>query len=235
MLNQNTRVILTGATSGIGRSLAYHLSSIGVKLALCGRNEEKMNSLLANPEVSQQTLYHDCFCMTSEQNITNFVNKACEKLSGVDILINCAGSNTSRGALSEIQAADMDYVYAVNLRAPFIFMREAFEQMKPHKTGTILNVHSTVCLYHNEGIGAYTAVKAGFDALSKVFRKEAAHEGVHLLGVYPGGVDTGFRSKSRPDYMTPDGVAAAITAQLSLPENVIPHELVIRPSVETNY
>ena len=154
---------------------------------------------MARPETAQHICYFECFCVTNEQKITQFVDDATHKLGGVDILINCAGANTSRALLSELQTTALDYMYMVNLKAPFIFMREVFNNMKAHKTGVILNVHSTACLYSNEGIGAYTATKAGFDALSKVFRKEARHYGVQLLSVYPGGVDTNFRATARPD------------------------------------
>ena len=101
MLNKNSRVIVTGATSGIGLSLVSLLSSIEVKLAICGRDESKMKALLGKPEISQQIAHFDCFCVTSEHKIVRFVSDAIRELEWVDILVNCAGANTSRAQLSE--------------------------------------------------------------------------------------------------------------------------------------
>lgn len=235
MLTKNSNVILTGATSGIGLRLAHQLSELGVNLAICGRNTDEMKKLLSSSSLVKQIKHSDCFCITNETKICQFVNESLKKLGSIDILINCAGANTARSSISELCTEDLDYNYNVNCRAPFIFMREAFASMKTVNCGTILNVQSTVCLYSNEGIGAYTAAKSAFDALTKVFRKEASNEGVHILNIYPGGVDTNFREAERPEYMNAGDVATAIIAQLSLPSNVIPHELVIRPVIEKNY
>lgn len=131
--------------------------------------------------------------------------------------------------------ADLDWALAVNLRAPAIFMREVFQRMRPRKTGRIVNVISTAALFSNEGIAAYSAAKAGLDALARVFRKEARASGIAVTAVFPGGVNTQFRAQPNPDYMSAETVAEAIVNVLTVNPDAAVHELVLRPMIETNF
>lgn len=232
---KDKRIVLTGATSGIGRSLAVKLAAAGAKLALCGRSDDKMIDLVTELQAGKAVAYSKAFSVTEETDIVHFVSESCSRLGGIDVLINCAGANTARGNVGDISTADLDYMISINLRAPFIFMREVYKAMKPQKSGTVVNVLSTVCLFSNEGIGSYTASKAGIDALTKVFRKEVRNEGIRVCSVYPGGTDTPFRGNKRDDYMSPDSVAQAIVSMLTLPDDVVMHDLVFRPMVEGNF
>jgi NAD(P)-dependent dehydrogenase (short-subunit alcohol dehydrogenase family) len=230
-------IVVTGATSGIGRQLALRLSSEGATLALCGRSEEKMSGLLEELRKgsSESTPFSRAFCLSSEEEIVRFVADAESRLGPVEVLINCAGLNSARAEVAEMSTADLDWMLAINLRAPLIFMRECFRGMRARRAGHIVNVLSTVCLFSNEGIGAYTASKAGLDALTKVFRKEARTAGVKVTSIYPGGVNTGFRAQSRPDYLSPESVAEAIVSVLKLGDETAVHDLVFRPMTESNF
>ncbi|MDW7692034.1 SDR family oxidoreductase [Flammeovirgaceae bacterium SG7u.111] len=230
---KNKIILLTGATSGIGRSLAKQLAAEGAILALCGRSEEKMASLLEELSLPKGQIFSKCFSITSEEEIIRFVEETNQELGNIDTLINCAGANSARGKVEEMKTEDLDYMYALNFRAPMIFMREAYKKIKAVESGTIVNILSTVCLFSNEGIGAYTATKSGLDSLTKVFRKEARKDGVKVISVYPGGVDTDFRAADRPEYLSPEPVAESIVSMLKLPAEV--HELVLRPMVEENF
>jgi short-subunit dehydrogenase len=230
-------ILLTGATSGVGRRLALRLASEGARLALCGRSEEKMASLLSElgDNAVEHTPFSRTFCLSSEEEIVRFTADAESTLGPTAVLINCAGLNSARAEVAEMNTSDLDWMLAVNLRAPMIFMRECFKGMRERKAGHIVNVLSTVCLFSNEGIGAYTASKAGLDALTKVFRKEARAHGVKVTSIYPGGVNTSFRAQAREEYLSPESVAEAIISVLKLSDETAVHELVFRPMSETNF
>lgn len=229
-------VLLTGATSGIGRQLAPLLAREGARLALCGRSAEKMARLIDELDTSSgSTFFGRTFCLSSEAEIVRFVADAERERGPIEILINCAGINSARGEVAEMNTADLDWMLTINLRAPMIFMRECFKHMRERRRGHIVNVLSTVCLFSNEGIGAYTASKAGLDALTKVFRKEARSAGVKVTSIYPGGVNTAFRAQSREDYLSPESVAEAIVAVLKLNDDTAVHEFIFRPMVESNF
>jgi len=230
-------ILVTGATSGIGRQLALQLAREGARLALCGRSEEKMKGLLEElrEQFAESLPFSRTFCLSSEEEIVRFVADAESSLGPISILVNCAGLNSARAEVAEMSMADLDWMLKINLRAPAIFMRECFRGMRERRAGHIVNVLSTVCLFSNEAIGAYTASKAGLDALTKVFRKEARAVGVKVTSVYPGGVNTGFRQQARPDYLTPESVAEAIVSVLKLNDETAVHELVFRPMTESNF
>ena len=107
--------------------------------------------------------------------------------------------------------------------------------MKERGSGHVVNILSTVCHADMPTMGAYTAAKSGLQALTRIFRKEVLEDGIRVTAIYPGGADTDFRPNARPDYMKPASVAAAVHSALTLPEDVIVHELTFRPMVETNF
>lgn len=230
---QDKVAIVTGATSGIGLCIAKTLAIHGAKLAICGRSQERL-AKLEHEWIGKHHPFTRAFCLSSEKAIIEFVDGVESSVGPIDILINCAGVNSARSGVGELKIEDLDWMLAVNLRAPTIFMREAFLRMRERKSGHVVNIISTAALFSNEGIGAYTASKAGLDAMTKVFRKEARKFGIAVTAVYPGGVNTEFRAEPNPAYMPPETVANAVLDLLKL-QNGNVHELVIRPMVESNF
>lgn len=233
---KNKRIVITGATSGIGKCTTLALLKQGAQLAFCGRSQDKMNALLKEIEKLQPgKFYSKVFDLTDQNEITLFAKEAKEKIGGIDILINCAGLNSARAKVEDINIEDLEYMLKVNLTAPFIMMKAFLKEMKEQKHGLIINVLSTVCLYSNEGIGAYTASKAGLDALTKVLRKEVRKDNIRITSIYPGGVNTPFRTQNRPDYLVPEDISSAIINVITASKNAASDEIVIRPIVETNF
>lgn len=226
-------VLVTGATSGIGRALALQLAGQGARLALCGRSQEKM--ALLKDELKGAELYASAFSVREPAEISRFVKEAEKALGPIDILINNAGLNSAKGQVDEIRLEDWDEMMEVNARAPMLFAQEIIGGMKERREGMIVNVLSSVCFFHGVGMASYTASKCACQALTGVLRKEGALYGIKVMGVYPGGVDTPFRPQERPEYMTAESVASCIVSALQAPPDVVMHELVMRPMIETNY
>ena len=99
----------------------------------------------------------------------------------------------------------------------------------------IINILSSCCLFSNPDNGGYTSSKDAFEALSKILVKEVKDAGVKVLDVYPGGVDTNFRTNDRPDYLKPETVAKHVIYALENNEDGMLQEIVVRPVVESNY
>ena len=225
-------VVLTGASRGIGRSLAGCLAAEGARLGICGRDKAALSELegeLGRPVVT--AAFDLCF----EAPALDFLAKVRAELGAIDVLINNAGFNPRKAPLVEVATEEFDSMLAVNVRAPFLLMRECARDMKEKGGGHVINILSTVCHSDMETMGAYTAAKEGLRALTNVFRKEVIEDGIRVTAVYPGGTDTDFRPNSRPDYMKPSSVAAAVLTALTLPEDLVVHELTFRPMVENNF
>ena len=100
---------------------------------------------------------------------------------------------------------------------------------------TTLTIGGSACHFDNETMGVYTAAKKGFEGWTQVLLKEARPQGIRVSAVYPGGTNTTFRARERPDYMRPESVAEAVTRLLTLPADLVVQGLTFRPMVETNF
>lgn len=236
---KHKNILVTGATSGIGRLLVEQLASLGCNLDFCGRSSQKMQDVVmsvANLSLTGEKHYHQAFELSDYDAIASFVSNATAQLGHIDILINCAGANTSRDSVVNMDINDLQQMLTINMLAPCVFMQQVYKQsMKTQQKGMVINVMSTVCSFANEGIAGYTAAKSGWDGLTKVFRKEVRNEGIKVCAIYPGGVDTPFRESARPEYLDPISVVEAIIYMASQTGNVCVDELVVRPMVEKNY
>jgi NAD(P)-dependent dehydrogenase (short-subunit alcohol dehydrogenase family) len=232
---KDSAIILTGATKGIGRAVALRLAIDGAKLSLCGRNHEEMESLVQQITSAGAPKPHvGLFDIREEEALLDFYMGSKAFFGAPDILINNAGYNSRKAHVWEVGTEEFDAMMAVNLRAPYILMRECVEDMKPHG-GHVVNILSTVCHSSNETMGVYTAAKQGLQALTDIFRKEVRAFNIKVSSVYPGGTDTPFREADRPDYMNPESVAEAVYAVLTLPEDLVVHHFTFRPMVEKNF
>ncbi|WP_337842859.1 SDR family oxidoreductase [Rheinheimera sp.] len=234
MTLHSPHVLLTGASSGLGRAIALRLAQAGYRLSLCGLNAEKLqHSLDLLP--SQSPLFARAFNLADPQQTEVFYQQATAAFGAVDVLVNCAGLNNSRTPAELPDWAALELMLQVNFKAPVQLMSLVLPAMRQQGQGDILNVLSTVCLFSNPGIAAYTASKAALDSYSKVLRKELTGSGVRLMSLYPGGINTQFRATARPDYLSADEVADAVLLMLQSARTSQLHELVLRPAAETNY
>lgn len=229
-------VVVTGASRGIGRSIALRLARSGARLAICARDEKALaETAVAAVEASGEPVLARPLNLTDEDSLLDFYAAVRQTYGPPDVLVNNAGSNERKAPIVEIETDEFDRALSLNLRAPFLLAREALRDMIPRKSGHIVQILSTVCHFANEAMGIYTAAKRGLEGLTDVLRKEARPHGIRVSAIYPGGTNTTFRAAERPDYMRPESVAEAVHAVLTLPEDLIVHQVTFRPMVETNY
>jgi NAD(P)-dependent dehydrogenase (short-subunit alcohol dehydrogenase family) len=220
-------VLVTGATSGIGYALVEELTRQGYRVFATGRNQEALTRL------KQET---GCLGETADLAdpvaLLALYASAEQALGPIDVLINNAGMNSRKAPLVDTTLEEFNQQYAINLRAPYLLAREALKSMQPRGQGYLINVVSTVAKRSSETMGVYTAMKQGFAGLSQVMMKEAQPHGIKVTTLYPGGTDTSFRAQARPQYMQPASVARTLVQLLSLPDDVVMHEMTFRPQVE---
>lgn len=173
--------------------------------------------------------------MSNYVSIEDFAKRAEDCFGAVDVLINCAGLNSARAPAHLLEQNDFDWMLTINCHAPITLMQAVIPTMQQRKQGIIINVLSTTCLFANPGIAGYSASKAALDAYTKVMRKELRADGIKVLSVYPGGVNTNFRAADRPEYLEAKEVAHAIHNLLAAGANTHIHELILRPGCEENF
>lgn len=224
--------LVTGASRGIGRALTLELTRRGVTVFATGRDPIRLADLSRESGALSQALD-----LSAPNGPSALYEAAKRALSGPpDFLINNAGYNSRKADFIDVTEDEFDLQYQVNFRAPALLSRLALRDMYARGSGHVVNVLSTAALHPNATMGVYTAMKKGLGGLTDVLRKEARVHGVKISSIYPGGVDTDFRTSSRPDYMLPESVATLICdAALFAPEDAVLHELVFRPMVENNF
>jgi 3-oxoacyl-[acyl-carrier protein] reductase len=195
--------LVTGASGGIGSCIARRLSQDGVRLALCGRNGEKLqetaSSLSPGTEVLllEGDLLDDEFLLSCPARVK-------ERFGQLDILVNCAGMALSR-SFSETSASEYDRIMALNARAPFLLMQAALPFLLASDRAEIVNIAS-VCAEKGYPLqSAYSASKHALAGMSKSLAAEVYDKGVRVHLISPGGVFTDMVRIARPD-LQPDGM-----------------------------
>jgi len=184
--------LVTGAGKGLGKEIAIRLSSLGVKVLLCGRNKERLE------EVKEH-------CKNAEIHIVDVKNEESVKLlfktvQKVDYLINNAGVCTVH-PFEDIPTEIFDDTYLTNVRGPFLMSKYALPLLRQSDVPTIINVGSVTSLNGYENQAAYTASKHALLGMSKVMAKEFYKENIRVHVLCPGGFLTEMMIKNRPDLL----------------------------------
>ncbi len=228
---KQSRVLLTGASSGIGRALALELAAAGAELVLLARREERLEELAAEirarfSDLSPKVLTV-CGDVTDPQTRQVAVETARRELGGIDYLINNAGV----GATCRIEATsdellhrlmDVNYFSAVGLtQATLPSLRESAQSEERQKLGVrpmVVFLGSIVGLRGVPHYGAYGAAKFAVAGISESLRTELSSEGIDVLLVSPGTTKTEFfdvllESSSAPDLPAHKSVSSESVAR----------------------
>lgn len=183
------KVLITGATGGIGGATAKLFAKQGATVGLCGRNRDKLNSIFNELEsFGAKVEIFECD-LNSVNNIENLFNRADEAMNGIDILVSNAGITRDSLAM-RMPTEDFENVIRVNLEATFILNRDAIKKMMKRRYGRIVNISSVVGVMGNPGQANYVASKAGIIGLSKSLAQEVASRNITVNCVAPGFIET---------------------------------------------
>ena len=181
-------LLITGATSGIGKATALRFANAGASIAAVGRNETALIQLKEQiDEIGAQSVTISAD-ISLEAEAGNVVSKAIEHFGGVDVLVNAAG-HISSGTIENSSLEAWDAMLNINLRAVFILMQKALPTLLERR-GNIVNVSSVTGLRAFPGVLAYCVSKAGLDQLTRCAALELAARGVRVNAVNPGVVVT---------------------------------------------
>ena len=192
---KNKKVIITGATGGIGHSLVKKFNGLEAKVLATGTNEEKLNKLkneFANIEIERIKL-------DEHKNIESFIDNAEKKLGGIDILINNAGVTLDNLSI-RLSEESWKKVIDVNLTATFLMCKFSIKKMLKKKFGKIINITSIVGHTGNLGQANYAASKAGIVAFSKSLAIEYAKKNINVNCVSPGFIKTEMTDQINEDF-----------------------------------
>ena len=185
--------LVTGASGGLGSSIAKALAAQGARVALSGSNAAKLEAFASELGGDHLTLVCN---LSDPAEVDQLVPRAVEALGKLDILINNAGI-TRDNLTMRMKDEEFSDVLKVNLEAAFRLMRSACKPMMRARFGRIISVTSVVGVTGNPGQANYVASKAGLIGMSKAVAQEVASRGITVNCVAPG-----FMTSAMTDALT---------------------------------
>ncbi len=192
---KNRKILITGATGGIGNCLVEKFDQFGSKIFATGTNEEKLNSLkkkFPNIEIGR-------FKLNEHNKIEEFIENVHSKLDGIDVLINNAGINLDNLSI-RLTEENWKKVIDINLTSTFLMCKHVIKKMLKKKYGKIINITSIVGHTGNLGQANYSASKSGIVAFSKSLAIEYAKKNININCVSPGFIQTEMTDKINEEF-----------------------------------
>lgn len=211
------KLAITGASQGLGRSLALAAAQRGAALSLCARGEAALEDVAQRCRDSGVDVVAISADMGEPRDIERFAVHTLEHFRGIDVLVNNASllGPTPLPFLTDVPADSFDEVMRANLVGPLRLTQAFIGGMLLRGRGLVVNISSDAAVTGYPGWGLYAASKAALDALTRSWSAELVGTGVRVLSVDPGDMDTAMHRAADPDadaadLAQPDDVAARI-------------------------
>ena len=211
---KNKRIIVTGASGGIGNSIIEKLSELNVNILASGTRMEKLEEL-KNKFKNVKILKFD---ISQIDKIEEFIEKASKEIGGLDCIINNAGITKDNLAI-RMSIEEWKKVIDINLTSTFLTSKFAIKKMLKNKSGKIVNITSVVGHTGNLGQANYTASKAGIVAMSKSLAIEYAKKNINVNCISPGFIKTAMTDKI-DDKFKETIISKIPSAKLGEPEDI---------------
>jgi len=209
MMPKDRIAVITGASRGIGRSIAFALAAKGATIVAVDMDQAATDEVVAELQAAGTKALAVVSNVTVPADVERMIDAATEAFGRVDILVNNAGI-TRDGLLMRMKDEDWDAVLNVNLKGAFLCTRAAFKVMSKQRYGRIINIASVVGQMGNAGQANYCASKAGLIGLTKSNARELAKRSITVNAVAPG-----FIATAMTDALS-DKVREELTTQIPL-------------------
>jgi 3-oxoacyl-[acyl-carrier protein] reductase len=181
-------VVITGGGSGIGKACARQFAKEGCRVAICGRNVQRLNAAVDEFRREGLELFSGVADATNHSQLRVFAASVAAQYGGIDVWINNAGKAVPQYLL-EIGEGEFEDIFRQNVMSVFAGSKIAAEHMK-ERGGVIVNASSFAALMPSSGRGPYAAAKAAVSSLTRSFAAELGPYGIRVLAYAPGVVAT---------------------------------------------
>ncbi len=188
----NKVALITGASKGIGESIARFFAAYGANVIINSRKQEELDA------VAQSINQAGGKCIGIAANAGDLagckllVDRIIQEYSGIDILVNNAASNPIFGPITAAEEWAFDKIMNVNVKTPFALANLVHPSMKARGKGSIINISSIAGLTPDQGLGLYSVSKAALNMLTKVQAAEWGKDGIRVNAICPGLIKTKF-------------------------------------------
>jgi NADP-dependent 3-hydroxy acid dehydrogenase YdfG len=233
--------LITGAGSGIGRSITATLADLGLRVAMIGRDREKLERARAELGRGGDSAFVAPCDISDRFAVKAVVEQVLAAFGSIDVLVCNAGTNVKNRSLESLDPIDWDRMIATNLTGSFNLVHAILPSMRANKNGLVIQICSVSGIRASTLGGAgYSASKFGQSALGICLGREEGARGIRSSVIYPGEVETPILdarpvpvgADRRAVILQPDDVAAAVRFLVELNPRAHVPELVIKPTVD---
>ncbi|MFT7589748.1 MAG: short-subunit dehydrogenase [Limisphaerales bacterium] len=222
--------VITGASRGIGRAIAFELGKQGFELICSSRSEKKLAELHKSlSEAGYKCTTYSCD-VSDKASLSDF---ATQIQGPVDVLVNNAGV-FHPGALMEEDEGVLESTIQTNLYSAYYLTRALIDGMKAQKSGHIINICSVASLTAYPNGGSYSISKFALLGFSKNLRLELQEEGIRVTAVMPGAVYTdSWEGTDLPEtrFMSAEDIASAVGNAVALSSRTVLEDIILRPQL----
>jgi len=195
---KNQKIIITGASRGVGKSIALLLAKEKVNIVITGRNIETLLQVKEEVEIYGSKVYPVVIDAADINNAKYLVNEAIKFLGGIDILINNAAIGIAKPFRTSTPE-EWDLIMNVNAKFPFFLIQEALPYLKKSEFPTIINISSVSGRLSYENQSLYAASKHALMGFTKALAREVQKDNIRVHTICPGAIATDMVSTMRPD------------------------------------
>ena len=214
--------LITGASQGIGRTVALRLAKEGATVAAAARNQEKLNELVTEITAAGGKAAAFALDVSDEEQVKATVKAVIAQFAKIDILVNNAGITRDQ-LVMRMKRADWDAVLETNLTSAYLCIQQVIPSMLKQRWGRIINITSVFGQMGQAGQANYAASKAGLIGLTMAIAREVGSRNITSNAVAPGFIETAMTATLGEEFKqsavkqiplgrvgTPDDVAAAV-------------------------
>jgi NAD(P)-dependent dehydrogenase (short-subunit alcohol dehydrogenase family) len=233
---QNKTAVVTGGSRGIGLAIARELARNGCRVAIAGRDPQALEAAISDLKKDGLSASAKRCDISDQDQVHEFFHAIRERFGTLDFLINNAGAAHGLANIDQLAPEEFRRVVDVNLFGTFLCCRAATPLM--HSGSMLVNNLSVAAHTPFAGMSAYNASKAGALALTNTLREELRRQGIRVLALIPGAVDTDIWQQFWPEaprekMVSPTDVARAVVLALSMPPNTSVDEIRMGPAAGT--
>ncbi|MFC4766885.1 SDR family oxidoreductase [Effusibacillus consociatus] len=230
-------VVITGASRGIGESIALAFAKEKAKLVLVARNPEDLERVRGRAmEAGAEDVLTVTTDISKEEEVEVMVEVTLSRFGRIDVLVNNAGVGYFK-SVKETTLKEWQTMFDINVTGLFLCSRGVLQPMLEQGSGHILNISSDVGRRTIAGGAGYCATKFAVQGFADSLRKEVQSKGVKVTNVLPGMTDTYFANSEqgaahKADWLQAEDIARAVLYAASQPEGVLVDDITIHPMVQ---
>jgi len=222
-LLKNKNILITGATGGVGEEFAHQLSKQGCNLFLTGTSSSKLKQV--SKKISTLSYYEPC---DLTRDINSLISCVRDTIKDIDILINCAGVFITK-SIRESSEEDFQKSFDVNVKAPFLLIKEFSKDMINKKWGRIINMGSSSSYAGFSGTSIYCSSKHAMLGLSRSVYNELKDKNVRTFCFSPGSIKTEMGKKVKDQdfstFIEPKELCKYIISAITFDSDMISEEV----------